>query len=40
MSFMARTLPDVTIIMILDSIPDYEQGFIKLPWALAHKNTR
>jgi hypothetical protein len=39
MTMMARTLPDITIIMILGSIPDYVQGFIKLFWALTRKNT-
>lgn len=39
MVVMARTLPDITIIMFLGSIPDYVQGFIKLSWALTRKNT-
>ena len=39
MVIMARTLPDITVIMVLGSIPDYVQGFIKLFWALARKNT-
>jgi hypothetical protein len=37
MGIMARTLPDITIIMFLGSIPDYAQGFIKLVWALTRK---
>ncbi len=31
---MFRTLPDISILMVFGSIPDYVQGFIKLFWAL------
>jgi CubicO group peptidase (beta-lactamase class C family) len=40
MGVMTRTLPDITVIIILGSIPDYVQGFIKLSWALARKNSK
>lgn len=39
MMVMVRTLPDIAVIMILGSIPDYVQGFIKLTWALARKTN-
>ncbi|MFN2227255.1 MAG: serine hydrolase domain-containing protein [Anaerolineae bacterium] len=31
---MARTLPDITILMIVGSVPDYAQGVTKLYWVL------
>ncbi|HSJ56519.1 MAG TPA: serine hydrolase domain-containing protein [Anaerolineae bacterium] len=31
---MTRTLPDVTILMLVGTIPDYAQGVTKLVWAL------
>jgi CubicO group peptidase (beta-lactamase class C family) len=34
---MFRTLPDIAILMIVGSVPDYVQGFIKLYWALNRK---
>jgi hypothetical protein len=34
---MFRTLPDIAILMIVGSVPDYIQGFIKLYWALNRK---
>lgn len=39
MTVMLRTLPDIAVIMILGSIPDYVQGFIKLTWALTPKKS-
>lgn len=39
MMMMARTLPDITVIMFLGSVPDYTQGFIKLFWALTRKTS-
>jgi CubicO group peptidase (beta-lactamase class C family) len=34
---MFRSLPDISILMIVGSVPDYIQGFIKLFWALSGK---
>lgn len=34
---MFRSLPDIAILMIVGSVPDYVQGFIKLFWALNAK---
>ena len=34
---MFRTLPDIAILMIVGSVPDYVQGFIKLFWLLNGK---
>ncbi len=34
---MFRSLPDISILMIVGSVPDYVQGFIKLFWALDAK---
>lgn len=39
MVVMARTLPDITTILFLGSVPDYVQGFIKLFWALTRKES-
>lgn len=36
---MSRTLTDITILMIVGSVPDYVQGFVKLYW-LASGKTR
>lgn len=36
---MFRTLPDIAILMIVGSVPDYVQGFIKLFWALSEKKN-
>ena len=36
---MSRTLTDITILMIVGSLPDYVQGFVKLFW-LASGKTR
>jgi CubicO group peptidase (beta-lactamase class C family) len=37
MIHMSRTLGDITILMIVGSVPDYVQGFVKLFWALTGK---
>jgi len=34
---MARTLTDITVLMIVGSIPDYVQGIVKLYWTLRKK---
>ena len=34
---MSRTLGDITILMIVGSVPDYVQGSVKLFWALTGK---
>jgi CubicO group peptidase (beta-lactamase class C family) len=34
---MSRTLGDITVLMILGSLPDYVQGFVKLFWVLTGK---
>jgi CubicO group peptidase (beta-lactamase class C family) len=34
---MFRTLPDIAILMVLGSVPDYVQGFMKLVWLLRGK---
>ena len=39
MVMMFRTLPDIAVLMILGSVPDYVQGFAKLFW-LASGKTR
>jgi CubicO group peptidase (beta-lactamase class C family) len=31
---MSRTLTDITLLMIVGSVPDYAQGFIKLAWVV------
>jgi CubicO group peptidase (beta-lactamase class C family) len=36
---MFRSLPDISILMIVGSVPDYVQGFIKLFWALNRKKN-
>lgn len=36
---MSRTLPDIFVLMILGSVPDYVQGFVKLFW-LVSRRTR
>jgi CubicO group peptidase (beta-lactamase class C family) len=30
-----RTLPDIAVLMVLGSVPDYVQGFVKLYWLLS-----
>ncbi|MBE0686362.1 MAG: beta-lactamase family protein [Anaerolineaceae bacterium] len=37
---MFRSLPDISILMIVGSVPDYVQGFIKLFWAINQKKRR
>ena len=39
MAAMFRTLPDIAVLMVLGSVPDYVQGFAKLFW-LASGKTR
>ncbi|WKZ41657.1 MAG: serine hydrolase domain-containing protein [Anaerolineales bacterium] len=34
---MSRTLTDITILMIVGSVPDYVQGFVKLFWLVSGK---
>ena len=34
---MSRTLADITILMIVGSVPDYVQGFVKLYWLVSGK---
>ncbi len=36
---MFRSLPDIAILMIVGSVPDYVQGFIKLYWFLSRKKN-
>jgi CubicO group peptidase (beta-lactamase class C family) len=36
---MSRTLTDITILMIVGSVPDYVQGFVKLFWLVSGKTT-
>jgi CubicO group peptidase (beta-lactamase class C family) len=37
---MFRTLPDITVLMIVGSLPDYVQGFIKLYWVFEGRIRR
>lgn len=37
---MFRTLPDIAVLMILGSVPDYVQGFLKLYWLLREKTDQ
>lgn len=37
---MSRTLTDITILMIVSSVPDYVQGFIKLYWLVSGKTHK
>jgi hypothetical protein len=34
---MSRMLGDITILMIVGSLPDYVQGFMKLSWLMRGK---
>jgi CubicO group peptidase (beta-lactamase class C family) len=39
---MFRTLPDISVLMLVGSVPDYVQGFVKLYWLVSgktHKET-
>ena len=40
MIMMFRSLPDIGALMIVGSVPDYIQGFIKLYWALSRKKSQ
>ncbi len=35
-----RTLPDIGVLMVLGSIPDYIQGFVKLYWAITGRTAK
>ena len=37
---MSRTLPDIFILMVLGSVPDYVQGFTKLYWLVSGKTLK
>lgn len=37
---MFRALPDISVLMIVGSVPDYIQGFIKLYWAINQKKSK
>jgi CubicO group peptidase (beta-lactamase class C family) len=37
LGMMFRTLPDISALMILGSVPDYVQGFVKLYWLVGGK---
>jgi hypothetical protein len=37
---MSRTLTDITILMIVGSVPDYVQGFVKLYWLVSGKTRK
>ena len=34
MVMMYKALPDISILLIIGTVPDYIQGFIKLAWAI------
>lgn len=34
---MFRTLPDISLLMLIGSVPDYVQGFVKLYWLISGK---
>lgn len=34
---MFRTLPDISVLMLVGSVPDYVQGFVKLYWVLSER---
>ena len=40
MIMMTRTLPDIAILMVLGSVPDYVQGFVKLFWLVKGKTRK
>ena len=40
MIVMSRTLPDIFVLMILGSVPDYVQGFAKLYWLVSGKTGK
>ncbi|HSK65599.1 MAG TPA: hypothetical protein VK888_01615, partial [Anaerolineales bacterium] len=37
MATLFRTLPDIALLMVLGSVPDYLQGIVKLVWMLSGK---
>jgi CubicO group peptidase (beta-lactamase class C family) len=37
MLIMSRTLGDITVLMLVGSVPDYVQGFVKLYWLVSGK---
>jgi CubicO group peptidase (beta-lactamase class C family) len=37
---MSRTLTDITILMVVGSVPDYVQGFVKLYWLVSGKTRK
>ncbi|HEY3473901.1 MAG TPA: hypothetical protein VGK56_04780, partial [Anaerolineales bacterium] len=37
MVIMFRTLPDIAVLMVVGSVPDYVQGFVKLYWLLSER---
>ncbi|MBK8417549.1 serine hydrolase domain-containing protein [Candidatus Villigracilis saccharophilus] len=37
---MFRTLPDIAVLMIVGSVPDYAQGFVKLFWLVSGKTHK
>jgi hypothetical protein len=37
---MSRMLTDITILMIVGSVPDYVQGFVKLFWLVSGKTRQ
>jgi hypothetical protein len=37
MTTLFRTLPDIALLMVLGSVPDYLQGIVKLVWMLSGK---
>lgn len=40
MVMMFRTLPDIAVLMVLGSVPDYVQGFVKLFWLVSGKTRK
>lgn len=40
MVMMFRTLPDISILMLVGSVPDYVQGFVKLYWLVSGKTRK
>lgn len=38
--FMSHALTDITVLMIVGSVPDYVQGFVKLFWMMTGKTHR
>lgn len=40
MLIMFRTLPDISVLIIIGSVPDYIQGFVKLYWLLSHRTAK